>query len=150
MLWPGRTDGAIQIIDVRDLANFVVDAIEQGITGTYNTVTPSGSYTIGDLANDCLAVTGAEMKPTWVSAEFIDAQKLNMPIWSPPTGEYAAVPFVNGEKAAAEGLKNRPVRETARDLIAWWKTLPAKRTRGIRAGPSSEREARALAQWHKA
>src|SRR5690606_15039019 len=39
MLWPGSPSDPIQIIDVRDLANFTVDCVEQRITGTYNTVT---------------------------------------------------------------------------------------------------------------
>lgn len=153
MLWPGAPDGKIQIIDVRDLANFVVDALEQHITGTYNTVTPAGSYSMGNLLADSMAVTGVEVSPIWVSAEFIEEQKLgedrSLPIWSPATGEYAAVPLVNGERAAAKGLRNRPVRETARDLLSWWKTLPLERTQNVRAGLSAEREAELLALWHK-
>ena len=43
MLWPGTPRDKIQIIDVRDLAKFVVDAIEQRTTGTFNTVTPAAS-----------------------------------------------------------------------------------------------------------
>ncbi len=152
MLWPGTPEDKTQIIDVRDLANFVVDAVEQRITGTYNTVTPAGSYSMGDLLADSMAVTGTEVNPTWVSAGFIEAQKLgernSLPIWAPPSGDYSGVAFVSGEKAAAKGLRNRPVRETARDLISWWKTLPEDRTKNIRAGLSAEREAEMLALWH--
>ncbi|MFQ5983219.1 MAG: epimerase, partial [Woeseiaceae bacterium] len=104
---------------------------------------------IGDLLEDRVAVTGGKVTPTWVSAAFIDEQKLDVPIWAPPTGEYAGVPFVNGEKAASQGLRNRPVRETARDLIRWWKTLPEERTGNIRAGVTLEREAEAMALWHQ-
>ncbi len=153
MLWPGAPGDKTQIIDVRDLANFVVDTIEQRITGTYNTVTPAGSYSMGDLLADSTAVTGTEVNPTWVSAGFIEAQKLSernaLPIWAPPSGEYAGVALVSGERAAARGLRNRPVRETARDLISWWKTLPEDRTENIRAGLSAEREAEMLALWHE-
>ncbi len=153
MLWPGTPGDKTQIIDVRDLANFVVDTIEQRITGTYNTVTPAGSYSMGDLLADSMAVTGTEVNPTWVSAGFIEAQKLSdrnsLPIWAPPSGDYSGVAFVSGERAAAKGLRNRPVRETARDLISWWKTLPEDRTENIRAGLSAEREAEMLALWHE-
>ncbi len=153
MLWPGTPEGRTQIIDVRDLANFVVDALEQQITGTYNTVTPAGSYSMGNLLADSMAVTGAEVNPTWVSARFIEEQKLgegrSLPIWSSPSGEYAGVAFVSGERAAAKGLRNRPVKETARDLITWWKTLPDDRTQNIRAGLSAEREAEMIALWRE-
>ncbi len=153
MFWPGTPQDKIQIIDVRDLANFVVDAVEQRITGIYNTVTPAGLYSMGDLLADSMAVTGTEVQPTWVSAKFIEAQNLvegrSIPIWSPPDGEYACVAHVGGERAVAMGLKNRPVRETARDLISWWKKLPDNRTENIRAGLTAEREAEALALWHE-
>jgi 2'-hydroxyisoflavone reductase len=153
MLWPGTPQDKIQIIDVRDFANFVVDAVEQRISGTYNAVTPAGSYSIGELLADSMAVTGTTVDPTWVSTEFIEAQNLaergTLPIWSPPTGQYAGVAYVNGERAAARGLRNRPVRETARDVISWWKTLPEQRTQKVRAGPSAEREAEVLSLWHE-
>jgi 2'-hydroxyisoflavone reductase len=153
MLWPGTPEGKTQIIDVRDLANFVVDSIEQRITGTYNTVTPAGSYSMGDLLTDSMAVTAMELTPTWVSAAFIEQHfgrgRRSLPIWAPPTGEYAGVAFVSGERAVARGLRNRPVRETARDLISWWKTLPEERTQNVRAGLSAEREAEVLSLWHE-
>jgi 2'-hydroxyisoflavone reductase len=153
MLWPGTPDDKTQIIDVRDLANFVVDSIEQRITGTYNTVTPAGSYSMGDLLTDCMAVTATEVTATWVSASFIEEQigegRRSLPIWAPPGGEYAGVAHVSGERAVARGLHNRPVRETARDLISWWKTLPEERTQNFRAGLGSEREAELLALWHQ-
>jgi len=153
MLWPGTPQDKIQIIDVRDFANFVVDAVEQRISGTYNAVTPAGSYSIGELLADSMAVTGTTVDPTWVSTEFIEAQNLaergTLPIWSPPTGQYAGVAYVNGERAAARGLRNRPVRETARDVISWWKTLPEQRTQKVQAGPSAEREAEVLSLWHE-
>ena len=153
MLWPGSPEDKTQISDVRDLANFVVDAVEQRITGIYNTVTPAGSYSIGDLLADSMAVTGSRVDPTWVSADFIEQQNIternSLPIWAPPGGEYAGVPFVSGERAAVRGLSNRPVRETARDLISWWNTLPEHRTQNVRAGLSAEREAELLGLWHK-
>ena len=153
MLWPGTPEDKTQIIDVRDLANFVVDCVEQRISGTYNTVTPAGSYSMGDLLTDCMAVTASKMTPTWVSAAFIDEHigkgRRSLPIWAPPDGEFAGVAFVSGERAVAKGLHNRPVRETARDLIRWWKTLPEDRTQTVRAGLTAEREAEILSLWHE-
>ena len=54
MLWPGTPSDDIQVIDVRDLANFTVDCLEQRISGTYNTVTPKGTFKMGALFEDCL------------------------------------------------------------------------------------------------
>lgn len=151
MLWPGTPADKIQIIDVRDLANFVVDCLEQKITGAYNTVTPAGAYTMGDLHDDCVAVTAADMHAVWVGNKFIDEHNLSkdraIPIWASPDGDIGSIALVSGTKAIAAGLRNRPVRETARDTVAWWKTLPAVRTKKLRAGLSAEREAELLQLW---
>lgn len=149
MLWPGTPDDDIQIIDVRDLAVFTMDCLEKKIAGVFNTVTPKGSFKMGELLEDCLAVTAADTTPTWVSAQFLKGQdNVVLPIWEDPDGESARLLTVDGSRAAAAGLKNRPTRETARDTIAWWKTLPPERTATLKAGPSAEREAELLALWH--
>lgn len=153
MLWPGTPDHAIQIIDVRDLANFVVDCLEQRIMGTYNTVTPVGSYTMGDLQEESEAVTASSVDAIWVDEAFVAAHQVDagsgMPIWHSSSADEAAVSSVSGERARAAGLRNRPVRETIRGLIAWWKTLPEDRTSQPRAGLSAEREAELIALWKK-
>lgn len=151
MLWPGTPSHRIQIIDVKDLANFVVDSIEQRIIGTFNTVTPVNSYTMGDLLEDSQAITATTVNPVWVDEEFIDQHKIaegrNLPIWHPKTGENAHVSSVSGARAHAAGLRNRPVRETIRDLMSWWNALPVERTSAPRAGLSAEREAELIAAW---
>ena len=151
MLWPGSRGDKTQIIDVRDFANFTIDCLEQRIPGIFNTVTPAGEYTMGNLHDDCLAVSASDMQAVWVGADFLEEQKLlegrEIPIWAPPAGEYGKVAYVNGEKAVAAGLRNRPIRETARDALAWWKTLPEERTSKMRAGLDAEQEAKALAAW---
>ena len=153
MLWPGTPQDDIQIIDVRDLANFTADCVEQKIAGTFNTVTPVNSFKMGDLLEDSLAVTDADMTPVWVDNEFISANKIGeggaLPIWEDPDGEYAALSQVDGSRAAAAGLRNRPTRETARDTISWWKTLPPDRGDKLRAGLSAEKEAEFLNLWHE-
>lgn len=63
MLWPGTRDDAIQLIDVRDLANFVVDCLERDIAGVYNMTNPADAYTMGALFDDCQALTGNGAEP---------------------------------------------------------------------------------------
>ena len=48
--------------------------------------------------------------------------------------------LVSGKRANAKGLLNRPTIETAKDTLAWWKTLPTERTKKLRAGLSLELE----------
>lgn len=151
MAWPGTPLDDIQIIDVRDLANFVVDVAERRINGIFNTVTPAGSFTMGDLQRDCVAVTAADMTPTWIPYDFLRTQGLTdggeFPIWVAPQSDEAFIAKVSGDRAHASGLKTRPTRETARDTISWWRSLPAERTGRLRSGLSHKQEAELLAAW---
>lgn len=153
MLWPGSPDDDIQIIDVRDFANFTVHCLEQKTVGIFNTVTPLASFKMGDLLEDSLAVTAADMTPVWVDREFIADNEVAaegaIPIWEDPQGEYATLSLVDGTPAVAAGLLNRPTRETARDTLSWWKTQPDSRTETLRAGLSAEKEAAVLQSWHE-
>jgi 2'-hydroxyisoflavone reductase len=151
MLLPGTPEHPLQIIDVRDLAHFTIDCLQGHITGIYNMVTPVGSYNMGNLLADSLAVSGAEVNPVWVDETFVAQHGLvdsgEIPIWHALSGPDAAASSVSGVRARAAGLHNRPIRETIRDLLKWWQTLPEERTGKMRAGLSAEREAELIAAW---
>ena len=53
------------------------------------------------------------------------------------------------QRALAKGLTFRPLAETARDTLAWFKSQPAERQAKLKAGLSPEREIEVLAAWHK-
>lgn len=152
MVWPGRPSDTMQLIDVRDLANFTIDCLDQRIAGVYNAVNPAESYTIGDLYDDCVAITGAAMTPVWISEEFAYEQGLiggrTLPIWHPKTGDGGVTGSVSGAAARKAGLHNRPERETARDLLQWWNTLDADRRVNLRAGIAADMEPDIIAAWN--
>ena len=154
MIWPGTPADSIQFIDVRDLANFVVDCLEQDIPGIFNMTNSPDDYTMGTLLDDCAALTKADVEPVWISAEFARQQGLeggrDLPIWHPSTGPEAAGGGFSAKRAIEAGLQNRPGRETLRDILAWWDTLPAERTDTLRAGLDAKREAGVIAAWKAA
>jgi 2'-hydroxyisoflavone reductase len=147
MLWPGGPDATMQIVDVRDLATFVVDCLDTDTSGTFNAVNPPGSYTFGELLEDCQAVTGQTVEAAWADDTFISAHELEgvLPIYRP--GEGTGSGF-SGKTAYAAGLRIRPERETLRDLLHWWETLPAERhaSAGFGLTPERERELLGLLQ----
>ena len=151
MIWPGSPQDVIQIIDVNDLATFTLDCVDNSVSGIYNAVNPAGSYTMGDLLEDSQAVTGTTVDAQWISEEFIYENELAgnslLPIWNPKSGEYGGSGTFSGEAARAAGLHNRPERETARNLLAWWDTQSEERRAGMKAGLSAEREAELIAAW---
>ncbi len=148
MLWPGTPGDVLRIVDVRDLAHFTIDCLDFDIKGTFNASNPAGSYTMGELLEDCIAVTAADVEPVWVAQEFLAGKGLQggsreLPIWH---GDADAMKF-STERALAAGMHNRPERETARDLLTWWDTLPEDRRAGRRTGMSPEKEAEIIAAW---
>jgi 2'-hydroxyisoflavone reductase len=146
MLWPGVPEDVVQIVDVRDLANFTIDCLDKDISGIYNMVNPPGSFTIGEFLEDCQAVTATEVDAIWIDEGFLRDQDMlggrDLPVWH-GSEELA----ISGERALQAGFHHRPERETARDLLAWWDTLPEERRSKTRAGPSQEREAEVIAAW---
>lgn len=149
MLWPGGPNYEMQIIDVHDLANFVVDCVERETQGIFNAVTPVGAYTFADLLEDSQAVNDVTVNPIWVDDEFIAGQEARdaFPIYFPASGEDAAMFGFSGEAARAAGLKNRPPRETVRDLMRWWETLSEERIANARFRMTPEREAKLIEAW---
>lgn len=145
MIWPGTPSDAIQIVDVRDLANFTIDCLDHNISGIFNAATPIDSYTMGDLLKDSQALAGNTIEPLWVGEDFAYQQGLvggrALPIWHPSGGEFAVAGGFSAAAAVTAGLHNRPTRETTRDLLTWWQTLDADRQANLRAGIPAEREA---------
>lgn len=145
MLVPGTPTDPIQVIDVRDLSAWLILLCERRVMGAFNAVGPP--LPMGDVLRACEEVTGGHPRYRWVDAAFLEAQDADTPIWVPPTGAFAGFARTSGAKAVAAGLTFRPVRDTLRDLWAWWLTLPPARRAAPRAGLKPEREVELLAAY---
>ncbi|MGO4262566.1 NAD-dependent epimerase/dehydratase family protein [Lysobacter sp. TAB13] len=152
ILAPGSEQGPTQFIDVRDLAAFLLTTIERGHVGIYNADGAPGALTMGAVLRESQRASGKKSSVTWVPADFLEEQKVqawsDMPAWIPARGEYAGFGRTSVSKAKAAGLSYRPLRETARDTLAWWRTLPEERRAKLKAGLKPEREAEVLKAWH--
>ncbi|MBQ0935209.1 NAD-dependent epimerase/dehydratase family protein [Ideonella paludis] len=146
---PGTPDDPVQFIDARDLATFAVHLMARAQAGVFNAVTPAGDITFGALLEACAEAAG--VRPTWVWAspeQLAHAEVrpwVDMPVWLPPEGEYAAFMRVSGARAAAAGLRIRPMVQTVADTLAWWQGLPPDQQAFTLAGLRPEREAQLLA-----
>src|SRR5207249_5081777 len=87
---------------------------------------------------------------TWVPADFLGHEKVeawsDMPVW---TGEESGMARTIIARALAKGLTFRPLAETARDTLAWFKSQPQDRQSKLRAGLAPEHETQVLAVWKK-
>lgn len=151
VLAPPRTD-PIQVIDVRDLAEFLVHCVENETMGVFNAVGPGSRLTMGELLDACNEVTGAKAELVCADGSFLASQQANLPIWTQPGSEFGGFGAVSNQKAVAAGLKFRPLRDTVRATWEWWNGIaePAKaalwdpqRTGRLTA----EKEAEAIAAW---
>ena len=153
MLAPGTPKDPIQVIDVRDLASFMMTLVESRTNGIFNADSPPRAFTMGGLvAASGRASPKAGTKVTWVTEDFIDAhskpEELDLPIWTPTKGEYAGASLTAVDTALKAGLRSRPLEETVRDTLAWFESLPAERRAKLHAGLDSAREADTLKAWH--
>ncbi len=151
VLAPGPRERPLQFIDARDLADWMLAGAQRRLDGTFNAVGPPGMTTMGGLLDAVRSVTGSSAQLVWVSPEAVEAAGIapwtEMPIWVPPTGEYAGLHNGNVKAALREGLRCRPVRETVADTWAWMQRegAPPPRPEGPQYGLSPAREAAALA-----
>jgi len=149
VLAPEKPDAPIQIIDVRDLADFIIKSIEENRPGVYNATGPDYELTIGALLETCKQVSNSDARFHWASVEFLTENKVegwsDLPVWLPSKGDEAGVSRVDVSKALNAGLKFRPLEETVRDALAWAKTRPSDHA--WRAGLAAERETQVLAAF---
>ena len=127
VLAPGPRDAGLQYIDVRDLAIWTLDAVEHGLGGPYDLVSPPGHTTMGELLQACTDVTGSSANLVWTAPETILEAGIepwtDLPAWLPPGEDYDTLHQGNVGKALAAGLRCRPVQETVADTWAWLQSI---------------------------
>ena len=151
VLAPGPRDLPLQYIDVRDLAAWILDAIEKGLGGPYNLVGPSGHTTMEGFLNACREATGSDAEFRWTSPKAIEEAGIapwrELPIWLPPGGLHQTLHQGKVDRALATGLRCRPVGETVADTWAWLRSIggeAAQRPDRPRLGLDPETERRVL------
>ena len=146
VLAPQGSSAAVEIIDVRDLANFIVKLIEDNASGIYNATGPDYELTLGAMLETCKQVSGSDANFKWASVEFLDQNKVaawsDMPVWIPDNAENQGFARMNISKAIGAGLHFRPLADTVRDTIAWANTRPIDHE--WRAGLKPEQETELL------
>ncbi|MGH8100199.1 MAG: hypothetical protein ACREIW_02795 [Chthoniobacterales bacterium] len=151
VLAPGSPNDPVQFIDARDLAEWTIRMVENRETGIYNATGPAKPLTIGGMLEQMKAALNSKANLTWLTEDFLKQQKVeawsDMPVW---TGAESGLARAKIDRAVGKGLAFRSLAETARQTLAWFKSLPQNRQSKLRAGLTPEREAGVLAAWHKA
>jgi 2'-hydroxyisoflavone reductase len=160
MICPGAPSDPIQIIDVRDAANFIVHCLEQTIVGIYNVTGPAKPLSMKGMVESVRAGTNSQVEFAWIDIDFISSHGVQggqFPLYAPPTGESAGLHRCNISRALARGLTFRPLPETASACLEWYRSLPVKTQMGVapqfaeHPGQESwlETEKHLLAAWNQ-
>ena len=142
VLAPAPPEALTQCIDVRDLARWVVHAVQRGLTGPYNVAAPAIAF--GDLLDRAAMAIAANARVVWVDPEFLSRRRVlpmqDLPLWLPSEPSLFQI---DAARARESGLNTRPVEDTARDLLEWsQQTRPPHR-----AGLHEVRERELLRAW---
>jgi 2'-hydroxyisoflavone reductase len=160
VLAPGDPAAAVQFIDARDLATWMLDRAEAGGHGCANLTGPVGGTTMGALLEAGRAALNPGARLTWLDEATLLAAGvapwMDLPLWLPAA--QATLHHTDIGRAVASGLVTRPVAETLRDTADWLRTLPGDDAVMPPAPPGGpprpqpglapEREAALLAAWH--
>jgi 2'-hydroxyisoflavone reductase len=150
VLAPGSPADAVQFMDARDLCAFILQCLESGRLGVFNVASPPGHWTLGELLDTCATVSACSPRWVWITPQTIERLELapwsDLPVWVPATGEHAAFMRNDVSHALQAGLTLRPLIETVRDTLQWFRSLPPEAQTITRAGLNPEREAAILQQ----
>jgi 2'-hydroxyisoflavone reductase len=147
--WPRRAerggpilappDQPVQMIDVRDLADWMIRLVEEDRSGPFNATSPPGAISFDSMLEACGARELVRVTPEFLAEQNVEGWS-DLPCWIPPGDESSACfQQIPVDRALEAGLTFRPLAETARDVPEW---------RG-RAGLTADRERELIAAWEK-
>jgi nucleoside-diphosphate-sugar epimerase len=154
VLAPGDPARQVQLVDVRDLAEWMLQLAEGGTTGTFNATGPERPLTMGELLGTCDEVGGAEARLIWVDEPFLLEQEvgawMELPLWVTEGDNWFLGADVS--RAVAAGLRFRPLEETVRHTLAWARQSGAGLVTPGQVGSAGldpQREAELLEAWSR-
>lgn len=143
-------DVAMQLIDVRDLAAWIVALAAGARPGTFNATGPAAPLTeILDAARRAGGHGGelVAVDQEWLTAHQVGpwAGPRSLPLWL-PVPDYAGFGARDASAAVAAGLHARPLVETFTSALRWEEELGVGRPRGAGLTDDEERELLAAAR----
>ena len=143
VLVPAEQDVSTQVVDVRDLAAWLVRCIEDSTRGIFNVsgpATPLAQHLA--VARAVAGHTGPLVPVTneWLVAHEVQewAGPRSLPLWLHTPG-WQGFAARSTDAAVAAGLVCRPLRQTLSDLLAWERSRDPVRPRRAGLEPEEER-----------
>ncbi|KQT92111.1 hypothetical protein ASG49_09090 [Marmoricola sp. Leaf446] len=153
VLAPDHPERDVQLIDVRDLATFLVDAAEQRREGVLDA---TGRVTgLGEVLEEVQRGVeghgpGSRATLFWAAPAFLRRHHVqpwsgprSLPLWLPE--EMSGMLTHDVSEAFDAGLRTRPISETAADTLTW---LRSEQGRVTVTGMTRAEEQELLDDWH--
>ena len=120
VLVPGPAWRPIQLVDVRDLAAWIVTAAEERLAGPFNATGPA---TMGAVIDAARRASNSEARAVEVDDPFLTGQGvgewMELPLWIDTSNEdWRHFMEVDASRAVAAGLTFRPLDETVAGALA--------------------------------
>jgi len=152
-------DEPIQLIDVRDLADWIVRAVEAGASGPFNATGPQDGRACGwpEVLEACIDAArrrgGAPLRFVPVGEAYLIEHGVapwnELPLWVPSTDpEHLGFARVDCSRAVGAGLVTRPLAETVDAVLDEFATLGADDPRR-RGKLTPERERELIVRWRE-
>lgn len=146
VLVPDAPDLGMQLIDVRDLAAWIVELAAGGVAGIFNATGPS--QPLVDVLAAAQQAAGHDGELVGVGQEWLTTSEvgpwagpMSLPLWL-PLPEYAGFGTRDTTAAVAAGLRTRPLVDTFAAALEWEEREGIGRRRG--AGLTDDDERRLL------
>lgn len=141
VLGVGRQDQPVQVIDVRDLAEWTLSMIENRVCGTYNACGPDTPLEFEGMLDAIRRGTGSGSLVVWPTDDMLEAEgvqpRQDLPFWIPASSNTDGLMRCSNQSACGANLTFRPLTETAADTWKWVQT----RNTPLKLGLTFEREA---------
>ncbi len=148
---PGAPTDPIQVIDVRDLSEWMVHVAERKLVGRFNACGPDKKLEWGKVIDACVKSASKPCKPHWASLEKLEAlPRVGFQIWIPYAGETKGFHMVSNAAAVKNGLRFRDIETIVKDTFAWCKSLPAEQQAAVFRSVPEEVEKQMLEALQKA
>jgi 2'-hydroxyisoflavone reductase len=127
---PEPREQPVQLVDARDLAEWILGMAEKRECGVFNATGPERPLTMAEMLQEIVSETGGDAGLAWVDERsLVDAGVeawSDLPLWLAPNVDPAHAGFlsIDTSKALVAGLVFRPLGDSIRDTLEHAETNP--------------------------
>jgi 2'-hydroxyisoflavone reductase len=137
-----RSDAySLQTVDVRDLCPWMVTLLERDQAGIFNAAAPSMSW--DEVLKALRPLSERAVRFVRPPPAIIQELKVDFPLVLPTTGGGILADSetrFDGTKAVHAGLSYRPLPQSAKATLEWWRTQSPERRAAARGWPTADQE----------